>query len=95
MTFLVAFLLFSAAVAAMGVGVMLTGRKLHGSCGGMAVKNGSDLGDCVCARKTADLCGDGADKELVAMAEAGWPMKRPTHSHEPRAEPPAADRLDV
>lgn len=82
MTFVLAFLLFCGAVAAMAVGVLMSGRNLSSSCGGLSAKTGEDLGDCVCARKAADLCGDDADHELVKMAEAGWPKKRPPHRHD-------------
>lgn len=75
MTFLLAFALFGVAVAAMGVGVMLSGRKLSSSCGGVSAKTGETIGDCACARKQAGLCDDGPDHELVDLAEVGWPMK--------------------
>lgn len=94
MTFLLAFALFSVAVAAMGVGVMLSGRKLSSSCGGLS-KTGEEIGDCVCARKQADLCGDGADHELVELAEVGWPMKRVDHRLERTGAPARAESLEV
>lgn len=98
MTFLIAFGLFTLAVAAMGVGVMLSGRKLSTSCGGLS-KQGEAIGDCSCARKKADLCTDGPEQELVDLAEIGWPMKRERHAHAPRGErsgeAPRAEILEV
>lgn len=94
MTFLLAFVLFSTAVAAMAVGVMLSGRKLSSSCGGLS-KLGEASTDCSCARKRADLCGDGADHELVELAEVGWPMKRTQHRHERSSEPARGESLEV
>lgn len=98
MTFLIAFGLFAVAVAAMGVGVMLAGRRLSASCGGLS-RQGEAIGDCSCARKEADLCTDGPDQELVDLAELGWPLKRERHAHEPRRErggdAPRAESLEV
>jgi hypothetical protein len=75
MTFLLAFAMFSVAVAAMGVGVMLSGRKLSTSCGGLSAQTGEPIGECACARKQAGLCDDGPGRDLVELAEVGWPMK--------------------
>jgi hypothetical protein len=98
MTYLIAFGLFSLAVAAMGVGVMLSGRRLSTSCGGLS-KQGEAIGDCSCARKKAELCTDGPDQELVDLAEVGWPLKRERHTHDPRHErrgpAPRAKSLEV
>lgn len=91
MTFLLAFALFTVAVAAMAIGVMVSGRKLSSSCGGVSAKTGEPIGDCICARKAADLCGDGPEHELVDLAEVGWPMKG---MKKPRPER-APERLDV
>lgn len=91
MTFLLAFALFGIAIAAMGVGVMLSGRKLSTSCGGLSAKTGEAIGDCVCARKQVGLCDDGPDHELVDLAEVGWPMKG---MRKPRPEC-APERLEV
>jgi hypothetical protein len=93
-TFLLAFVLFSTAIAAMAVGVMLSGRKLSSSCGGLS-KLGEASTDCSCARKQADLCGDGADHELVELAEIGWPMKRTQHRHERGSDSARGESLEV
>jgi hypothetical protein len=92
--FLVAFGVFSLAVAAMGVGVMLSGRRLSTSCGGLSKQNEASA-DCVCARKQADLCTDGPDQELVDLAEIGWPMRRERHAHAPQAARPSSETIEV
>jgi len=43
--FLIAFAVMSLAVAAMAVGVMVSGREIKGSCGGL---NNIDGADCAC-----------------------------------------------
>lgn len=96
MVFLIAFGLFTVAVAAMGVGVMLSGTKLSTTCGGLqkqALENG--MGECSCARKEANLCTDGPEQELVDLAELGWPLKRERHTHPPQAAKPAGEILEV
>ncbi|MDA1259788.1 MAG: hypothetical protein O3A20_04125 [Planctomycetota bacterium] len=95
MTFLLTFILFTVAVAAMAVGVMLSGRKLASSCGGLSAMSGEESGDCGCARKAADLCGEDADHELVAMAEVGWPMKRPPQPHAHGGDSAPAGSIEV
>lgn len=94
MVFLVAFGLFALAVAAMGVGAMVAGRRLQGSCGG-ASATGMGGADCSCARKEANLCTDGPEQELVDLAELGWPMKRERHAHPPRAAGSSQDPFEV
>ena len=94
MIYLVAFALFALAVAAVGVGAMITGRKLSGSCGGMSA-NGEAGADCSCARKEANLCTDGPEQELVDLAELGWPQRRERHAHPPKAGGPASEIIDV
>jgi len=72
-TLLLSFTVFAVAVTAMAVGVMLSGRHLKGSCGGAAAAAGDDslLGDCVCARKEADICASDEGNDLVLLAELG------------------------
>ena len=48
-TLLVTFLLFAAVMAAMAVGVMVHGRSLKGSCGGVG-------GDCPCDETAQQEC---------------------------------------
>ena len=96
MVYLIAFGLFTLAVCAMGVGVMLSGRKLSSTCGGLqkqALESG--MGECSCARKEANLCGDGEQQELVDLAELGWPQRRERHTHPPQASAPKAERIEV
>ena len=48
-TFLASFLLFAAIMAAMAIGVMVHGRRLRGSCGGLG-------GDCPCDEAARETC---------------------------------------
>ena len=75
-TLLAAFAVFAVAVGAMALGVVLSGRKLSGSCGGVANGSGEELGDCVCARKEADICASDDGNELVKLAELGNPKRK-------------------
>ena len=95
-TLLAAFAVFAVAVAAMSVGVMLSGRKLSGSCGGVANGTGEELGDCVCARKEADICASDDGNELVKLAELGNPKRKDYYRREresfvPRTGPDALE----
>lgn len=80
------------AIAAMAVGVMLSGRHLKGSCGGAASQLGEEalLGDCVCARKEADICASDDGNELVMLAELGNPSRKDyfREQRKGRQEPP-------
>ena len=48
-TFLATFLLFGAVMAAMAIGVMVHGRRLKGSCGGLGE-------DCPCDEAAQETC---------------------------------------
>jgi len=48
-TFFATLLFFGAAMAAMGIGVMVTGRRLKGSCGGTGK-------DCACDDEARRSC---------------------------------------
>ncbi len=81
MIYVAAFLVFSLALLGMAVGVIFSGRKLSGSCGGIGV-NGENLADCLCARKENDICASDEGNELVALSELGYPRRKDhTHSH--------------
>ena len=76
-TLLLAFALFALAVTAMAVGVLVKGQRLAKSCGGSAEQVEQDLlGDCVCARKEADICASDEGNELVKLAEIGNPQRK-------------------
>jgi len=95
-TLFLSFTVFAVAVAAMAVGVLLSGRHLKGSCGGAAAAAGDDslLGDCVCARKEADICASDEGNDLVLLAELGNPSRKDYFREQrqaPRESPPAMD----
>jgi len=101
MAIALSFVVFVIAVGAMAVGVALSGRRLSSSCGGV-VHDGESVGDCVCVRKDAGLCGDESNEELVHLAELGWP--RPRHDEAQgsgdradaaSAAHPSSDRFEV
>ena len=77
-TVLLAFVFFAVAVAAMSIGVVVHGRNLKGSCGGVAAALGDDslLDDCVCARKEAEICASDEENELIKLAEIGHPNRK-------------------
>jgi len=75
---LAAFIVFVIAVTAMAIGVLVSGRKLAKSCGGLADAVEGDLlgGACVCARKDADICASDDGNEMVLLAELGNPKRK-------------------
>jgi uncharacterized protein len=81
MIYLATFIVFGLAITGMAIGVIFSGRKLSGSCGGVGV-NGEGLGDCLCARKDADICASDHGNELVALAELGYPRRKEGHDHD-------------
>ncbi len=76
LVFLLSFAVFALAVAGMAVGVMVTGKRLSGSCGGAMGPDGEALGDCLCVRKENDLCASEPGNELVKLAELGYPKRK-------------------
>jgi hypothetical protein len=87
MTYVAAFIVFALAVLGMAVGVIFSGRKLSGSCGGVTA-DGKNLADCLCARKTKDICASDEGNELVALSELGYPRRKEHHHPTPATEPP-------
>lgn len=47
---------FLLAVVGMAVGVIVSGKRLKGSCGGIMASDGRVIGDCLCARKGTKAC---------------------------------------
>lgn len=47
---------FLLAAIGMALGVLITGKRLKGSCGGVMGPDGQALGDCLCARKGTNAC---------------------------------------
>ncbi len=73
---LATFTVFAVALGAMAIGVLLSGRNLKSSCGGLATVDGDHLGDCSCARKDADICASDDGNELIKLAEIGNPKRK-------------------
>lgn len=67
MELLLAMVFFGLCMAGLGVGLIVQGKELQKSCGGVAETLGG--GDCACARKEAELCGD----PLVELAQIAHP----------------------
>jgi len=93
MEFIAAFLVFGIGVAGMAIGVIVNGRRLQGSCGGIDI-NGDSLADCMCERKRQNICASQEGNELVQLAELGWP-KRKLKGHSAPAKPAEPPRFDV
>jgi len=55
-TFIISFILFCLALTAMALGVMLSGKRITGSCGGIARISGISS-DCDGCEKTCDQQG--------------------------------------
>ena len=68
-TFVGTFLVFIAAVAAMAVGVIFSGRRIKGSCGGLATWKDAD-GESVC-----DACADCPEKKRECELENRKPAR--------------------
>ena len=67
--------LFGVCMLGMSVGVLLSNRRLQGSCGGLSAL-GEDADSCgACGKKVADMCP--SDEELVRIAQIAHP--NPVH----------------
>ncbi len=64
---------FALAMAGLGVGVILSDRRLQGSCGGEEVlgPDGNPLSCGACPKKEAEVCP--SDDPLVALARIAHP----------------------
>ncbi len=58
--FLVTLAVFALAMVAMGIGALLGGRRLRGSCGGLAVDCNGER------RESCEFCGTSSSDEEVA-----------------------------
>lgn len=97
MELLLGFAVFAVAVGAMALGVVLSGRKLSSSCGGLATQGGELLGECSCARKEADICASDDGNELIKLAEIGNPKRKDYFRGERESfrPPSGTEQLDV
>ncbi len=71
-TFAVTFLVFMAVVAAMAVGVILSDRRIKGSCGGLATWKDAD-GESIC-----DACADCPEKKKECELESREAERAPS-----------------
>ena len=66
---------FGGCMLAMAVGILLTGKKLRGSCG--QDSQSEDLSCGVCAKQEHDVCASSDDNgELVRLATLGAPNRK-------------------
>lgn len=81
MELLLTLLLFGLAMLGMSVGVLLSGKRLRGSCGGVDVvaPDGDVLSCGSCPKKEVAMCP--TDEPLVAIAQLGHLNPRSTHHH--------------
>ncbi len=71
-TFIVTFLVFIVVVAAMAVGVIFSGRRIKGSCGGLATWKDAD-GESIC-----DACADCPEKKKECELESREAERAPS-----------------
>ena len=73
MEIVLAVAVFGSAMLAMGVGTLLAGRRLRGSCGGVAVEghDGDAISCGACPSAEAEVCP--GDDPLIALARIGHP----------------------
>jgi len=70
--YLVTFGAFVVAVVAMAIGVIVRGKALKGSCGGVDPTTGRTLGDCLCEKLKKPIC-ESRKSELQAAGAARSP----------------------
>ena len=70
---------FGLCMCGMAIGVMVSGRRLRGSCGGDAVvgPDGQQVSCGACPKKEAEVCP--TDDPLVALSQIAHP--NPRHHH--------------
>ena len=81
MELLLTIVLMGLAMLGMSIGVVLSGRSLRGSCGGVDVvaMDGEVLSCGACPKKEKALCP--TDEPLVGLAQIGHLNPRSTHHH--------------
>jgi len=70
-TFLSTLFIVALCLAGLGIGFLLRGSELKGSCGGAG--DDQDEGCGVCSRKARQICPSDDQSGLVALAELGNP----------------------
>lgn len=75
---LVTFVFFALSMAGLGIGTIVAGRRLKGSCGADVVAPDGEVIACgACPKKEQEVCP--TDDKLVALAQIGYPKVRPSH----------------
>jgi hypothetical protein len=79
MEILLTLVVFAFCMAGLGIGVITSGRRLRGSCGGEEVVDaqGNALSCGACPKKEREVCP--SDDPIVALAQIGHP--NPRHHH--------------
>lgn len=79
MEVLIATLVFALAMAGMGIGVIVSNRRLRGSCGGpdVVTASGETLSCGACPKNQAELCP--SDDPFVKLAQIAHPNPREHH----------------
>jgi hypothetical protein len=79
MEIILSFVFFALAMAGMGIGVLVNGRRLRGSCGGDEVHglDGDALSCGACPRNEAEICP--SDDDMVRLAVIAHPDPRKRH----------------
>jgi hypothetical protein len=78
MEIVLALALFGVAMFGMSIGVIVSNRRLQGSCGGVvALGDGAEAACGACGKKAAEMCP--SDDDLVRLAQIAYP--NPNHHH--------------
>lgn len=80
-TLLLTIAIFALCLLGLGIGVMLNGMIIQGSCGGASKVLGED--SCGCGRRSRDVCPSEDETGLLHLAEIGDPSRIVRHSHHP------------
>ncbi len=76
--FLASFVVFGVVMAAMAIGVILSNRRIAGSCGGLAnmkMEDGEPM--CECGARVGESCGAESDRRFIIDEEASVTEREP------------------
>ena len=77
MAFVITLLFFAACMTGLSIGMIVSGRRLKGSCGGIAELEHEDLSCGGCAKREAEVCP--TEDPMVALALRQYPNPRDDH----------------